>query len=80
MSDHTLCDACRRVIAKDRQHVRLRVQVEITRYRKEGYPDRVLDICEPCDMTLALALHPVLPHLAGEIEPNVFEIAKGQLI
>lgn len=75
MSEHILCDSCRRVIYEDREYkhrTRLEVRVLDTRYMR-GTAEPVvfrLDLCRDCDLKVARLLAPALPHLAFAIEPN----------
>ncbi len=73
MSIRTLCDACNKVISGTSCRVEVKV---VNRYRpvheQENRDSALIDLCEGCDMKVAEALKPLLPQLAGRIEPNVF--------
>ncbi len=75
MSEHTICDMCKRIIYKHKEyssHPELaHLEIEVDNRYGSGVVKYSLDLCEGCDMKLAKALYPVLPSVAVHIEPNV---------
>jgi hypothetical protein len=78
MSILTLCDSCKKIIYEEKDLVQINVQVVKNRYQSLSYPVHKIDICQGCDLKLAKCLLPVLPNIAGEIEPNVYSLKKEE--
>lgn len=79
MSVHFICDCCGSIIFDEQA----KVSLDITMKKRYVFEKKVvsLHLCDGCDMKVALQLISVLPEIARDIEPNVFNLSteiKGQ--
>ena len=75
MSRHLICDSCHSVIYEDKKYESHPNYVALELAIANRYNDAYklsLHLCKGCDMKVAKALLPILPNIAGYIEPNVF--------
>jgi len=70
MSTHIICDSCRCVIYQTKGAVSWDFQIAHWDTTKK---ESLQHLCKGCAMKVAMALLPLLPDLAGYIEPDVFQ-------